>query len=182
MTILDFIESIDQRPYDHSDEKTKILLQLLDLSNPDLRLSSGNCLLHTCAKRGFYKCILFLIDKGANVNVKNKLGKTPLLLSFIHHYSVELDNSKKCINLLLDAGADVNIKDEYGETPLSRAIAYGDDDSTKLFILNGGDIFQKHGQDTAVDLVGGLLSLREILGEQFSSVIDKQLKLRLRVF
>jgi ankyrin repeat protein len=52
-----------------------------------------------------------LIENGAEVNIKNTDGETP-----IHEaYNMEI------AELLINNGADVNVKDKYGRTPLHKA-------------------------------------------------------------
>jgi ankyrin repeat protein len=53
-----------------------------------------------------------LIENGANINVQNKEGYTPLYLAVVlEHF--------KSAQLLLDAGADVNIKDNEEKSVLT---------------------------------------------------------------
>lgn len=69
--------------------------------------------------------IKILIDAGADVNVKNKLGNTALFISAKScseshkHYDIEK------IKMLIDAGADVNIKNKCKDTALIYLIKYG---------------------------------------------------------
>jgi len=54
-----------------------------------------------------------LIDHGADVNVKDQKGKTPL------HIVAAVKPSIEKMQLLIDNGADVNAVDQDGKTPLS---------------------------------------------------------------
>ena len=76
--------------------------------------------------------IKLLIDKGTDVNVKNKIGNTPL------YYAKDLEIAK----LLIDNGADVNAKNNQGNTPLHYAQNL---EIAKLLIDNGADIYAKSG-------------------------------------
>ena len=51
---------------------------------------------------------------GADVNVKNKVGGTPL------HFAA-LEGRKEIVELLIAKGGDVNVKDDGGRTPLDYA-------------------------------------------------------------
>ncbi|MEM9220393.1 MAG: ankyrin repeat domain-containing protein [Cyanobacteria bacterium P01_F01_bin.150] len=54
-----------------------------------------------------------LLDKGADVNIRNRFGETPL------HEAVQNFN-EAAIPLLLAAGADINAEDDKGKTPLMK--------------------------------------------------------------
>lgn len=65
-----------------------------------------------------------LIENGADVNVKDKMGKTPLFLS-------NTENSR----VLIQHGADVNAKNRRGDTPIFLA----DRDKMNILIESGAD-------------------------------------------
>ena len=71
-------------------------------------LSAGASLLFNPSLRSSYS----LIYTGANVNVVDRYGETPL------HLAVEKNNTV-IIKLLIDAGADENIRNMYGRTPFA---------------------------------------------------------------
>jgi len=70
--------------------------------------------LHQAAADGNLKEARSLISKGANVNVKDNEGRTPLF------YAVENRHTFMC-DLLIVKGADINVKDADGDTPLHHA-------------------------------------------------------------
>jgi ankyrin repeat protein len=55
------------------------------------------------------KVVKLLLKNGADVNVKNKKGKTPL-------YPTCSEGHSKITRLLLKKGADANTVDKYGRT------------------------------------------------------------------
>ena len=77
-----------------------------------VRDKSGNTLLHASGRPEVTK---LLIEKGLNVNAKNKAGVTPLLYLAprLIYYT-----RPKTLKLLIESGADVNIKNQYGENLL----------------------------------------------------------------
>jgi ankyrin repeat protein len=62
---------------------------------------------------GNYELTRLLIENGANVNLQDHCGTTPL------HCAVRAvaGNKEQIIQLLLDNGADLKIKDSIGKTP-----------------------------------------------------------------
>ncbi len=57
-----------------------------------------------------------LLDKGANPNVKNKLGGTPLMWAAVY-------GNDDAVRLLLNRGADASLKDNDGITALDWAVS-----------------------------------------------------------
>src|SRR5687767_2845957 len=71
--------------------------------------AAGSTPLHHAAAFGTLDSVAFLIDKGADVNAKNRRGSTPLFWA-VH------DESK--VRLLVSRGAAVKIKQVEGRTPV----------------------------------------------------------------
>jgi ankyrin repeat protein len=67
---------------------------------------------------GRVEVIIFLLDQGADIHCKDKLGNTPLLMSCI---SMDYEY----VTLLVDRKADVNLPDIYGNSPLIMACYMG---------------------------------------------------------
>lgn len=92
--------------------------------------------------------ILFekLLKLGADPNVTNSHGTTPLILAIIH-------KPTNLIELLLDANADINAQDYSGFTALMYAASYGHIDKVKMLLDKGADpdINNNNGY-TALDL------------------------------
>ena len=93
-----------------------------------------------------------LIDKGANVNAKDKqgMGYSPLMLaSYEKHGSV----ADSLADLLIESGADIHDADAKGITPLMMAAVERHHYLVKLLLLKGVDANAKemHGK-TAYDL------------------------------
>jgi hypothetical protein len=76
-----------------------------------------------------------LIDAGADVNMKNQAGKTPLLVALSH-------SGIHCVPALLNHGADPTVKDQQGHTALMYLTNYDADDpviqSIARFLVNHG--------------------------------------------
>uniref|UniRef100_A0A0G4FN03 EF-hand domain-containing protein n=1 Tax=Chromera velia CCMP2878 TaxID=1169474 RepID=A0A0G4FN03_9ALVE len=67
------------------------------------------------AWKGFESVCRLLIDKGSNVNHKDREGRTAL-------HEAAFYGRINIATLLLDRGADINIKDKKGRTPIFRAV------------------------------------------------------------
>ncbi|XP_059756740.1 fibronectin type 3 and ankyrin repeat domains protein 1 isoform X2 [Balaenoptera ricei] len=71
-------------------------------------------LMRVSAVSGNQKVASLLIDAGADVNMKDKDGKTPLMVAV-------LNNHEELVQLLLDRGADASVKNEFGKGVLEMA-------------------------------------------------------------
>ena len=95
------------------------------LKTIDLLISNGaninakdfgdNTPLYVAAGSADKNVVEHLIEKKANVNVLNDIGKSPL-------FSASTTNTGEIVNILLEAGSqDLNARDIYGNTPLHYA-------------------------------------------------------------
>jgi ankyrin repeat protein len=84
------------------------------------------------ADKGNAEIVKLLLDKGADPNLAEGGGGTPLM------YASMSDNSD-CVRFLLKAGAKVNAKDTDGVPSLQRASVYCRPDSVKLLLQNRAD-------------------------------------------
>jgi cytohesin len=83
---------------------------------------------------------------GADVNVKDKRGFTPL------HWA-SISGHKEAVELLIDNGADVNAMRGGGATSLSYASSWGHEEIVKLLIANGADVNVKDAfSETPLDV------------------------------
>src|SRR5215510_9782339 len=91
--------------------------------------AGGSTALHHAAGYAPVGNLQLLIDKGADVNAKNRRGSTPL------HWAIH-DEAK--VRLLLSKGANVNAKQAQGRTPLFLAAMLGDGVPTLRLLLSKG--------------------------------------------
>ena len=91
--------------------------------------------IHVAARVGDLAGVQAELDKGVDVNVKDRFGFTPLREAAWYGH-------KEIAELLLDKGADVDAKDDKGRTPLDRAVGY-----TEIVAL-----LREHGGKTGEEL------------------------------
>ncbi|WAR28901.1 V023-like protein [Mya arenaria] len=101
----------------------------------DMTLISAKSILHMCCEKGRYECAKVLLEKGADVLIRDTWYQTPLMYSILTQYeniaALLLDHNPEAIDigdkygktalhiaLLLRYGADVNVTNNYGVTPL----------------------------------------------------------------
>jgi len=73
-----------------------------------------------------------LINKGANVNARNRSARTPL------HFLAGYMDDRKLAELMIKHGADVNAKDKNSQTPLSFATKAGNSQVADVLRQNNG--------------------------------------------
>lgn len=105
-------------------------------------------LLHIASYFDFSLGVKLLIEKGANVNIIEKNGSTPLLIAVSNNCLTSVDT-------LIKYKAQINKPDNLGYTPLMSASSNGNCDILELLIENKGDInlTDKKGQN-AFDYAG----------------------------
>ena len=96
--------------------------------NPD----DGKAALHIVIERRDAPWINFLKKYGADMDVRDVEGNTPLILASSLRFT-------DGVRLLLAYGADVNASNRKGETPLIRAVQRRDADIIRLLMKAGAD-------------------------------------------
>ena len=88
--------------------------------------------LHDAAAFGRTRIVELLLDKGADVNVRNEGGETPL------HYAARHGHTK-VVEILLEHGANVSEKGTGCGTPLQWAAGNGQIKTAQLLLAAGAD-------------------------------------------
>ncbi|MFC2168644.1 ankyrin repeat domain-containing protein [Acidobacteriota bacterium] len=89
--------------------------------------------LHSAVRYGAFSTAEFLLDKGADIYVKDEHGNTPLHLSSIFGYD-------DLIDLLIRQGADVDALNNLEQTPLYIASMYGNPESVARLLAGGANM------------------------------------------
>ena len=94
---------------------------------------TGETALATAAGLGYVEIVRLLLDRGAEINVRNSKGMTPLLMA-AHGGRTEI------VSMLIKAGADVDTPErEYGFTPLIVASSKGHAETVEALLDAGAD-------------------------------------------
>ena len=97
--------------------------------------------IHDATKAGDLAGVQAELDKGVDVNKKDKAEMTPL-------HPAAANGHKEIAELLIDNGADVNAKDKWGMTPLHLAARKGRKEVAKLLLTKGADVNAKANDGT----------------------------------
>ncbi len=95
-------------------------------------------LLEACSQED-YDAALELIQNGADVNVANKFGVTPLDRATRYAYK-SVDVAAKIVLLLLENKANINAQNIEGETALMQAAYYNYVVIARMLIEHGADV------------------------------------------
>lgn len=95
-------------------------------------ITSGDTGLHLVIQRRDVLWIRFLLQNGADPNIRNKKGVTPLQLATSMSFT-------EGVEALIKGGANVNVGDQTGETPLIAAVHQRNTDLARVLLAKGAD-------------------------------------------
>lgn len=124
-----FLEAVKDREGDKAtDMLSKPGTQIVNSRD----LTSGDTGLHIVVARSDLLWIRFLLQRGADPNIRNKKGMTPLQLATAMGFT-------DGVEALIKGGASINVADQTGETPLIAAVHARNVPLVRLLLDKGAD-------------------------------------------
>ncbi|QDH36298.1 ankyrin repeat domain-containing protein [Porphyrobacter sp. YT40] len=124
-----FLEAVKDRD---GNEATEMLDQPGSQLINTRDITSGDTGLHLVVERGDLLWVRFLLQRGADPNIRNKKGITPLQLATARGFTDGVEE-------LIKKGAQINVSDQTGETPLIAAVHARDVAMVRLLLAKGAD-------------------------------------------
>lgn len=134
-------------------------------------ITSGDTGLHIVVARRDVLWIRFLTQRGADPNIRNKKGVTPIQLATAMGF---IDG----VEALIKAGADVNVADQTGETPLIAAVHQRNPELVRVLLAKGAD--PEHNDNSGrsarqyMELMSGNALLKQVFAEADAKRAGKQ--------
>ena len=116
----------------------KVAILLKAGADPDRKDEFGRAVLHNAAADGGPLLVRVLAEGGADVNVLDDEGQTPLMLLNKYRHDQARDLVKA--EILLKAGADPRLKSRSGHTVLHAAASGGNLDLARMLVAAGADV------------------------------------------
>ncbi len=113
--------------------------------------------------------IKYLLDKGADVNVEDKFGVTPLM------YLVRLGDTTNRVavfNLLVEKGADINETSGGGVSVLGYACEGSNIEIVKLLLAKGADVDGRKNNFANTPLMSAVMVFGGLVNNQNETIID----------
>lgn len=119
----------------------KMIKFLVEIGNADVNLGKYNNPLGMAISRGRMELAEYLIDKGADINRQDNIGRT-----FLHEAAK--DGNLAAVKFLVEKGARLDVLDKWNDTPLHVAanvkVNKGHTEVVDYLIKNGADINLTH--------------------------------------
>jgi ankyrin repeat protein len=105
-----------------------------------MSLQQKNATLLQAARTGDTPTVQRMLEKGANIDIKDYNRDTPLLIAVKNERT-------ETVAMLASHGANLNATDKFGDTPLNLAIRNDQHDTARLLVAKGADINAKGALD-----------------------------------
>ena len=114
-------------------------------------------LMKACRDCNAVNVVAFLLENGANINVRDTIDQTPLIIA-------SQNGCTDIVRMLLDAGADIHHRNDQGENALISAAQEGHIDTVKFLLEAGADVNQSNADgETPLDLAIRLRQKKELI-------------------
>ena len=114
-------------------------------------------IMKACRDCNAVNVVAFLLENGANINVRDTIDQTPLIIA-------SQNGCTDIVRMLLDAGADIHHRNDQGENALISAAQEGHIDVVKILLEAGADINQTNADgETPIELAIRLRQKKELI-------------------
>jgi hypothetical protein len=148
-----------------ADAVNRLVARAVDGADLNARDDNGTTELERAALNLRARSVKALIDAGADVHLRDRLGATTLYYAVLApSIGEESENRVECVKLLIGAGVDVNASDNLGRTPLMYASDNNLPRCVSALINAGADLNAKSDQgETALSCARNRPSVLSIL-------------------
>ncbi|MFN3864746.1 MAG: ankyrin repeat domain-containing protein [Erythrobacter sp.] len=130
-------------------------------------ITSGDTGLHLVVQRRDVLWIRFLLQRGADPNIRNKKGITPLQLATAMGF---IDG----VEALIRGGANVNVGDQTGETPLIAAVHQRNPELVRVLLAHGADPDHNDNSGRSARQYVELMNGNSLMKQIFQEADDKR--------
>ncbi|GAB4475713.1 ankyrin repeat domain-containing protein [Erythrobacter tepidarius] len=130
-------------------------------------ITSGDTGLHLVVQRRDLLWIRFLLQRGADPNIRNKKGLTPLQIATTLGFT-------DGVEALVKGGANVNVGDQTGETPLIAAVHQRNPELVRVLLALGADPDHNDNSGRSARQYMELMSGNSLLKQIFQEADDKR--------
>lgn len=159
-----FLEAVKDRK---GDEATDMLSKPGTTIVNTRDITSGDTGLHIVVARSDVLWIRFLLQRGADANIRNKKGVTPLQLATAMGFT-------DGVEALIKGGASVNVSDQTGETPLIAAVHSRNVPMVRLLLEKGADPDHYDNSGRSARNYMDLMNGNTLMKQEFSNADTKR--------
>lgn len=159
-----FLEAVKDR---EGDKATEMLSKPGNTLINTRDITSGDTGLHVVVARSDVLWIRFLLQRGADPNIRNKKGVTPLQMATSLGFA-------DGVEALIKGGASVNVSDQTGETPLIAAVHSRNVPLVRLLLEKGADPDRNDNSGRSARNYMELMSGNSLMQQEFANADTKR--------